>query len=155
MSKRIDTRGMTLFYRVLSVQTSCEPTKGYCFFSEVIQFNSRFRKILSGFLGKKRLLSRGLLFNLVQKYSEVLQKSLNPFFVWPKPFRRIHDSRFVEWRIRIAPQLMVLLRLCESDRYGIGTIPSGEVAEVRFLLDRAELALLHSVFTMTPLYLGG
>ena len=39
---------------------------------------------------------------------------------------------------------MAVLRLGVSDRYGIGTIRARGVSEVRFLLDRTELARLHS-----------
>ena len=45
---------------------------------------------------------------------------------------------------QIEGQLGVLLRLGESDEYGIGTIPSREVSEVRFLLDRTEWVRLLS-----------
>lgn len=45
---------------------------------------------------------------------------------------------------QVEGQLTVVFRLGESDQYGIGTNPSQGVSEVHFLLDRTELARLHS-----------
>ena len=55
---------------------------------------------------------------------------------------------------QIEGQLMVHLRLGESDSYGIGTNPSRGVSEVRFLLDRDELARLLSDLESSRLDFG-
>lgn len=55
---------------------------------------------------------------------------------------------------RIEGQLTVILRLGESDRYGIGTNLSQGVEEVHFLLDRDELDRFHRELELTLLGFG-